>query len=134
MRLVMRSRIVWVCVTAIFIGACAATEVLACECAGTPKACETFWQTDAVFTGTVRSLSVFSVERGEGSFKYKVEQVSVRLQIADLFRGELVGAEVEVITGMGGGDCGYHFERDKQYLVYASKFENRLHTSICTRT
>ncbi|MFY9620922.1 MAG: carboxypeptidase-like regulatory domain-containing protein [Pyrinomonadaceae bacterium] len=37
---------------------------------------------------------------------------------------------------MGGGDCGYRFERAKQYLIYASKSvnENRLYTGICNRT
>jgi len=107
----------------------ASTDARACDCAGSPQPCEAFWQIDAVFTGTV-----ISVERGEGTAKYQTPQLFVRLQIADIFRGELVGSEVEVITGMGGGDCGYHFERGKQYLVYASKFENHLHTGICTRT
>jgi len=123
----------WWCLTAVVLSL-ASTDVRACQCAGSPKPCEAFWETDAVFTGTVKSLSVISVERGDRTFTYGTQQLVVRLQIADIFRGELVGSEVEVITGMGGGDCGYDFKRGKQYLVYASKFENHLHTGICTRT
>jgi hypothetical protein len=129
----MHARMLWWCLTAVVLSL-ASTDARACQCAGSPKPCEAFWQTDAVFTGTVKSLSVISVQRGDATFKYATQQHVVRLQIADIFRGELVGSEVEVITGMGGGDCGYHFERGKQYLVYASKFENQLHTGICTRT
>jgi hypothetical protein len=41
---------------------------------------------------------------------------------------------VEVATGRGGGDCGYAFERGRDYLVYASEAEGILQTGICSRT
>jgi hypothetical protein len=38
-------------------------------------------------------------------------------------------------TGLGGGDCGFHFEVGKQYLVYALADESgRLSTGICSGT
>ena len=40
-----------------------------------------------------------------------------------------------VLTGLGGGDCGYDFEYGKEYLVYASATgSSDLVTSICTGT
>lgn len=45
------------------------------------------------------------------------------------------GAEVDVITGMGSGDCGYDFRVGGQYLVYAHRdANNQLATGICSRT
>lgn len=121
---------------AIFILVCASANAFACSCAGTPQPCESFWKTDAIFTGTVSSQSIISVQRGEGTSRYTTQQVLVRLSVADVFRGEVVGPELEIVTGMGGGDCGYRFEVAKQYLIYASKSvnENRLYTGICSRT
>src|SRR6185369_11608118 len=59
----------------------------------------------------------------------------VRLSINQPFRG-VEGAEVEVLTGFGGGDCGFGFRQTEQYLVYAYRSERnqKLYTSICTRT
>jgi hypothetical protein len=31
------------------------------------------------------------------------------------------GKEVEIRTGMGGGDCGFSFERGQSYVVYANE-------------
>lgn len=43
--------------------------------------------------------------------------------------------EVSVMTGRGGGDCGFHFEADDTYLVYAyGTNQNDLGTNICQRT
>jgi hypothetical protein len=42
---------------------------------------------------------------------------------------------VKILTGRGGGDCGYRFERGKRYLVYAYKDTGEAWgTGICTRT
>jgi len=44
-------------------------------------------------------------------------------------------SEVEVLTGLGAGDCGYGFRLGGQYLVYAYSYGDKiLSTSICTRT
>jgi hypothetical protein len=56
-------------------------------------------------------------------------------RIDEAFRG-VKTAEIEVRTGMGGGDCGYNFKLGERYLVYASfDAANGFYgTSICTRT
>ena len=42
---------------------------------------------------------------------------------------------VRVITGRGGGDCGYPFERGERYLVYGQRADDGTwRTGICTRT
>lgn len=42
---------------------------------------------------------------------------------------------VVVLTGMGGGDCGFPFRRGKSYLVYAYRTgDGSLDVRICGRT
>jgi hypothetical protein len=59
----------------------------------------------------------------------------VRFEVAQIFRGELT-EKAEIVTGWGGGDCGYQFNDGETYLVYVrrNKQDQRLYTSICTRT
>ena len=58
----------------------------------------------------------------------------MRFVVAESFRG-LRSAEAEVVTGWGGGDCGYEFVKGETYLVYAFRGEKDklLRTGICTR-
>ncbi len=61
-----------------------------------------------------------------------VMQVSFR--VSRSYRGVQQQA-VKVETGLGGGDCGFRFEKGKKYLVYAYKDDSgRLSTGICTAT
>ena len=42
---------------------------------------------------------------------------------------------VRIRTGLGGGDCGFHFEVGEHYLVYASAGDSgQLSTGICSGT
>jgi hypothetical protein len=84
-----------------------------------------------VFSGTVIESRRVTVNEGT----YSHEMRAVRLSISQAFRG-IEDAEVEVLTGFGGGDCGFGFRQTEQYLVYAyrSERDQKLYTSICSRT
>jgi len=86
-----------------------------------------------VFSATVVSKSVITVESGNQRLP-KEQQIAVKFLVEDTFRGSLGGNDVEIVTGMGGGDCGYNFEKGRKYLVYASEWHGRLYTGICSRT
>jgi hypothetical protein len=101
----------------------AADAALACTCARTPPPQEAKNFMDAVFLGTV--LDVARDVDGR--------QAVVRLKVEKVWKGAKC-AEATVVTGVGGGDCGYAFEAGKRYLVYASSDEGKLRTSLCTRT
>lgn len=105
----------------------------ACSCVPSGPPCQSFWQADAVFSATVASKSNIANESGI-DLKRKEQQVVVKLLVEDVFRGALGGNDIEIVTGMGGGDCGYNFEKGKKYLVYAYESGNRLHAGICSRT
>jgi hypothetical protein len=105
-----------------------------------------------------------SVERGpdkdEAIFEGSVANAQLKGSLVDAKVGDLIAADVgedslfmlvsfdvsrsysgqprknvEVRTGLGGGDCGYPFEVGKQYLVYGWKDESgQLFTGICSGT
>lgn len=109
-----------------------ASTAQACSCFAPGPPCEAYGSASVVFTGTV--VSVRRAEEPKPGpvqpinyirlFKFSVDQAYLGVQ----------GTEVEVATGSGGGDCGYNFTVGERYLVYANLHENRLGTSICSRT
>lgn len=107
-------------------------DVAACSCQdGGASPCQEYWRTDVVFTGMVVGSAKITISEGDSKF----EQRLVRFEISQTFRGEQA-AKAEIVTGWGGGDCGYSFKDGETYLVYASrnKENQRLYTSVCTRT
>ena len=101
----------------------------ACSCGSSGPPCQSFFQVDAVFAGTVTSIS-----QVDGPPDLPYPRRLVRVSVERGFRG-IEGATAEVLTGMGGGDCGYAFKAGERYLVYAYRNqEGRLATGICSRT
>jgi hypothetical protein len=109
--------------------ALSAGTLLACSCAGTLAPCQAYGEASAVFVGTVIDSRTITVKHGN----YDSQRRAVLLSIDSPLRG-VEGAEVEVRTGLGGGDCGFGFVQTQQYLVYAYEHEGTLSTGICTRT
>jgi hypothetical protein len=102
----------------------------ACSCGSSGPPCQSLFQVDAVFAGTVKTIS--EIERTSDSpYRHR----SVVFAIDRAFRG-VQGTTAEVVTGMGGGDCGYDFKQGERYLVYAYRNSgtSRLATGICSRT
>lgn len=58
------------------------------------------------------------------------------MDVGEVWKG-VPGGTVALMTGAGGGDCGYDFREGERYIVYAHASpygEPTLGTSICTRT
>jgi len=106
------------------------------------------WTADAVFTGTVVEIAeprVPTINNGsttgrriatDPAVSMPSRKRTVRIQVADVLTGvEPLQKEIEILTGLGGGDCGYAFQLGTAYVVYAYKgSEGRLETGICGRT
>jgi hypothetical protein len=76
--------------------------------------------------------SIESIDHAELGGPYQSRRV--RFDVERGLRGIAPG-QSDVVTGMGGGDCGYKFEVGKRYVVYAWRSpEGRLSTGICSRT
>jgi hypothetical protein len=121
----------WGFAIAIFFGVAAfATDAGACSCALSGPPCEAYFQVDAVFVGEAQTITTVD---GPAGRPYQQRLITFATRRA--LRG-VDTPTVRVITGMGGGDCGYNFTIGEQYLVYAyrSKDGAELSTGICTRT
>ena len=105
-------------------------DAFACSCMRM-TACEAFARADAVFIGSVRSSSAVKSSNESDAFS----QVAYRFSIEQTFFG-VESQEVEVLTGRGGGDCGYVFRSSISYLIYAYRDSTtgKFSTSSCTRT
>ncbi len=107
-------------------------EVAACSCMPSGPPCQGYFQSDVVFVGTVRSIEVRKA-RLEG-IESLVDRRFARFSI-DGASGGLQGPETVVVTGTGGGDCGYDFKVGERYVVYAYRGKDgSLGTGICSRT
>lgn len=109
-------------------------RAFACGCEKPGPPCKAFGEASVVFIGTVRGLTEGARKRkpdGEVDFTPRVFKFAVE----EMFSGTAT-KELEVVTGLGDGDCGYRFVNGASYLVYAYRDENddRLYTSSCTRT
>ena len=129
-----------------------ALRVEACSCAGPGTPCSAAGMSAAVFTGTVVDISLVPAQFPPGppnalgrvldrgappdASRIKPGFRLVRLQVKEVFTGVAAWQkEIEIDTGMGGGDCGFPFQRGMDYFIYGYKnAEGRLTTSICSRT
>ncbi len=107
----------------------------ACTCVPPRPPCAYYGESDAIFLGRV----VGSVERktyvdSDGD-KTVYDVGTIRFLVQENYKGA-PGYEIEIHSGTGGGDCGYWFLRNESYVVYAyrNREDNKLYTSICTRT
>ena len=121
-----------IAMAAAVLGWLSAAPVEACSCMQPGPPCNAYAQAHAVFSGRVNDIRQRAHTREEG---YELWQRRVFFEVIEGFRG-VEGKTVEVLTGQGGGDCGYGFAPWQEYLVYAYKdaMSGRLSTSICSRT
>lgn len=123
----------------------------ACSCEGDETVAHALEWADAVFVGKVISEETLHVSRldGEAFFPHYVKRYAVEIE-RPFKNGRLrTGDTVIIYTGMGHGDCGFHFERGGRYVIYGADSDydaGRLSadrsligrgiywTNICTRT
>ncbi|MES1258121.1 MAG: carboxypeptidase regulatory-like domain-containing protein [Acidobacteriota bacterium] len=60
----------------------------------------------------------------------------VRIRLGTILSGiDPEQKEIEIATGLGGGDCGYPFQNGQDYVVYAGQNgTGGLETGLCSRT
>ncbi|MBA2524627.1 MAG: carboxypeptidase regulatory-like domain-containing protein [Pyrinomonadaceae bacterium] len=121
-------RWLFIAITVFALVALSPGNALACSCLERVP-CQAYGEASAVFVGTVIDSRIITIKQAN----YERKRRAVRLSVDSPFRG-VRGSKVEVTTAMGGGDCGFGFVPSQQYLVYASEYEGKLSTSICSRT
>lgn len=115
---------VWLLVSCVGAFACKCVPQIGCTQLGTPGG--------PVFLGRVREVSKQMLS-GESDFPM---QRKARFRVDETFGGLAPDqAEIEVVTGFGGGDCGVPFKPGEDYLVDAhTGKDGQIHASICSST
>ena len=108
---------------------------LACSCGRNRPPCNYYGSTDAIFLGRVVGSAQQKTYVNENGNKTVYDVGTIRFLVLENYKGA-PGYEVEINSGTGGGDCGYWFQRNETYVVYAyrNSESGALSTSICTRT
>ena len=101
----------------------------ACSCVADIPLCESFFAADAVFEGEVTAIEALPTAKRMDMLASR----RVQFTVTRVWRGE-PGSSVTLMTGSGGGDCGYNFRPGRKYLVFAAEHEGRLTTNICSPT
>src|ERR1041384_8193187 len=96
-------------------------SVWACSCEDAKSPCEQVWKSGPIFSGKVATVSqvlrpIQSVNPSNGKQQYTPKHL-VHFVIENSWK-ESLPKEVDVETGIGGGDCGYPFKEGERYLVY----------------
>ncbi|AIF45248.1 hypothetical protein X953_05965 [Virgibacillus sp. SK37] len=102
----------------------------ACSCLepGAPK--EEFKHSSAVFTGKV----IERIDKNENNLiQSSADQIAVVFKVDKTWKG-INETEVIVYTERDSASCGFEFKLNNSYLVYATKKDNKLHVSLCSRT
>jgi hypothetical protein len=124
-------------------------SAFACSCIGEESVQQARKRADAVVVGTV-----VAVERLEVSYPgllthFPIYANRYTVLVEHTFKGRNAADTIIIVTGQGGGDCGYQFEVSKRYVIYGSRDNGAgespwaekpvtgrgiYWTSICTRT
>jgi hypothetical protein len=104
-----------------FVLSLATVSACSCMAPGTPL--EELNRSDAVFAG-----KVIDIDKGFMDYTYKVT-----FEVQDSWKG-IEAQEITLQTGQDSAMCGYPFEVNKTYLVYADQLEGELTAGLCSRT
>jgi len=94
-----------------------------CSCMEPPPPEDAYEEADVVFSGEVTNMVI-----NEEGYYYEVT-----FQIIDIWKGEYL-EEITVLTELFSDTCGYPFQINNEYLVYAYTYSWGIYTNICTRT
>ena len=110
----------------------------ACSCAAEYTREQAFEDAEAVFVGSVLSVK----ERGNTLKRLfgdgpTPSYRAVTFHVTERWKGTKENL-ITIATGMGHGDCGFHFAEGERYLVYARQagdfYGKELATGICSHT
>ncbi len=122
--------------------------ISACTCSKAPPgACTGLQSDDVVFTGTVVKIANVTPEAsnepsasdaasatGAAPASDAIPVTRYHFKIDEKFAGPDV-TEIDVFSGGDDGDCGYHFQKGSQYIVFTQQeTEGRLFATICNGT
>ena len=90
---------------------------------------ENIKKSDAIFIGKILEVdTINSFSENFLKFKWSTPDSGayylshlVKLEIKKRFKNKSLTDTIVIMTGNGGGDCGFHFELKRDYLIYANE-------------
>lgn len=127
-------RLLWCGLISMGVFCMMADTALSCSCKEPPSPHVALRTSAAVFAGRVISITEFPIYETQ-SKTYKRSMKKVMFEVTRTWKGS-PKPTLPIITGNGGGDCGYKFTIGRSYLVYAqpSYGTRPLSTGNCMRT
>ena len=111
-----------------FLAMFGGSDAFACECVPNGPPCQSYFEFDRVFVGTVRSISP-DTQPSPGRM--------LRVEFADVESADgKAQPTVSVLTADTAAECGYAFRTGERYVVYANREDAKgdLHVVLCSRT
>jgi hypothetical protein len=103
------------------------SAVLACSCA-MASIQESAGFADVVFTGTTTAVEV----PPPGDVISTADPVHYAFAVDQIFKGDVVEAEIVASTAMDGASCGTSFGIDERWLVFANVTDGEIWTGLCS--
>lgn len=100
----------------------------ACSCVKPPPVKEAVNKASAVFSG-----KVVEIKEQSGLFQSSADPLKVVFDVKKTWKGT-DQTQVIVYTASNSASCGFHFELNQEYLVYAFARDGKLQTTLCSRT
>ena len=102
----------------------------ACSCVAPGAVQEELERSDAVFKGKVIGI----VDAKENStMQSSADSIAFIIKVDEIWKG-INQAELVIYTERDSASCGFNFMEGHEYLIYASKSEDDLRVSLCSRT
>lgn len=106
------------------------TTSYACSCAEPDTVKEELRHSSAVFSGRVVEIVD---ENKNKSIQSSADPIAVLFEVEESWKG-LNQTQITVYTERSSASCGYEFDLNKEYLVYAHEANGAFKVSYCSRT
>lgn len=124
-------------------------KAFACSCIGTSTVKGALQSSDVVIVGTV--ISMEQIEFTDSSFSFGTDsagrprylsflKAKYQVVVSESFKGKHAGDKgkhagdtLTFVTGIGGGDCGFHFITGQSYIIYGFKTGKSTNPSLGKR-
>ncbi len=125
---------------------CIPRALMGCSCVGEESASNARRDADRVFWGKVVKEELLTIPYGMDGVPSGIDLQFKRytLKVIKAYKGKLRPSLLTVTTGLGRGDCGFAFQLNQEYLVYADwrtqyftdglPVSKYLYTDVCKRT
>jgi hypothetical protein len=102
----------------------------ACSCAELDSVKEAFEGSSAVFSGKV--VEIVDANKNK-SIQSSADSIKVLFEVEESWKG-INQTQITVNTARSSDSCGYEFDLNKEYLVYANETNGTFNVSLCSRT